>query len=253
MTNTGYAGAKNETSGLGDFNERHLAMQQALSGINTATLVRVTAATNSGELSPVGFVDVQPLVDQLDGALQVMPHAEVFHLPYMRLQGGANAVIIDPQVGDIGIALFADRDISVVKDTRGQAAPGSGRRFDMADGLYIGGFLNATPVQYIQFTADGINVVSPTKLTLTAPEVEINASTSFTVNAPQSTFSAMVTINGLLTFVAGIAGSAADGVVSTITGVMAFFGTLTSNGKHVDDTHTHGGVQPGSGSSGPPT
>jgi phage baseplate assembly protein gpV len=30
-------------------------------------------------------------------------------------------------------------------------------------------------------------------------------------------------------------------------------GTITSNGKHIDNTHVHGGVQGGLGSTAPPT
>jgi hypothetical protein len=89
-------------------------------------------------------------------------------------------VIIDPKVGDIGLCIFADRDISSVKANvaalrggKGSVTPGSGRRFDMADGLYVGGLLNGVPTQYVQFSASGINIVSPTKVTITAPETDI--------------------------------------------------------------------------------
>ena len=38
-----------------------------------------------------------------------------------------------------------------------------------------------------------------------------------------------------------------------INGNVAITGTLTDNGKNVGSTHTHSGVQPGSGTSGAPT
>lgn len=216
----------------------------------TSTLVQILSCTNSGGLSPVGFVDVQPLVNQVDGNGVPVPHGVIHNLPYFRLQGGQNAVIIDPQPGDIGMAAFASRDISSVKANRAQANPGSARRFDMADGMYFGGLLNGAPTQYVQFSAAGITITSPTAITLNAPTITANASTSFTVNAPQSTFSAKVTINGLLTFVAGIVGSAAAGAAAVITGTINFVGALTSNGKNISDSHTHTGVQPGSGNTG---
>jgi len=237
MSDTGYAGVLNETSGVGEYNGAHFAMQLAMARINTSTLVRVVAVTNAGELSPVGFVDVQPLVHQLDGALQVMPHGQLFHLPYIRIQGGTNAIIIDPAVGDIGAVLFADRDISVVKATKDEAAPGSGRRFSMSDGLYVGGFLNATPVQYIRFTADGINIVSPTKITLSAPEVEINGATLI---------NGATTVNGNFSQGAGDAGGAA-----TMLGPVTVTNDVSAGGKSLS-THTHSGVQPGNGSTSTP-
>lgn len=158
------------------FGERatQLAMiREALDDVRTTTLVQVVSVTNDGGLEPVGLVDVQILVKRVDGAGQVMDAGIVYNVPYMRLQGGANAVILDPQVGDIGIALMADRDISSVKATKAAAAPGSNRKHDMADALYLGGVLNGVPQQYVRFAAGGIEVVSPTKVTVQAPDVAL--------------------------------------------------------------------------------
>lgn len=139
-----------------DFNAISFIIEQALARTRTMTLVKVVAVTNDGGVSPVGFVDVHPMVNMLDGAGVSSPHRTVFHLPYFRLQGGANAVILDPIVGDIGLAVIADRDISAVKSAKADANPGSGRRFDLADGVYIGGILNGAPSQYVRFTDSGI-------------------------------------------------------------------------------------------------
>src|SRR5581483_6151026 len=124
-------------------------IRQFLNRVSTATLVTVKACTNTGGLSPYGFVDVIPLVSQInptDGS--TTPHGTVYRLPYFRIQGGANAVIMDPEKGDVGLAIFAMRDISAVKTDPAQAVsnatagkgtpPGSLRQMDMADGLYIG-------------------------------------------------------------------------------------------------------------------
>ncbi|KAG0922750.1 hypothetical protein G6F31_019785 [Rhizopus arrhizus] len=73
------------------------------------------------------------------------------------------------------MAAFGSRDLSAVKASKQQSNPGSWRTHDMADGLYFGGLLNGTPVQYVQFTAGGINVVSPSKVTVQAPNIELNA------------------------------------------------------------------------------
>lgn len=225
-------------------------IRMALARISTATVVRVVKCTNAGGLSPVGFVDVQPLVDQVDGEMNAEPHAVVYGLPYFRLQGGGNAVIIDPQPGDIGIAIFADRDISAVKASRGRNVPGSGRMFSKSDGMYIGGVLNGAPSQYIRFYGGGIDVFSPTQINLTAPKIVATASDSFTVDSPQSTFTGALTVQGLFTFLAGLVGSAASGAAAVITGAVNFIGALTSNGKDISSSHTHKGVQPGSGNTG---
>ena len=155
----------------GEYNNIYFAIAQAINKLQTATLVRVDACTNDGGLSPVGFVDVTPLVNQIDGQGNPTPHITVYGLPYLRVQGGSNAVIIDPFPGDIGIAVFASRDISNVKSSKAQANPGSRRSYNFQDGLYLGGMLNGTPQQYIRFSTTGIQIVSPQSITLKAQNI----------------------------------------------------------------------------------
>lgn len=136
-----------------------------------ATLVQIVRAPYdasgnaiaAGSPVAIGYVDVQPLVNQLDGLGNPMPHGVVYHASYVRQQGGANAIIADPAVGDIGKFVMADRDTSVVKATNQQSNPGSGRRNSFADGTYIGasqgplsGASATPPTQYLTFPANGI-------------------------------------------------------------------------------------------------
>jgi hypothetical protein len=157
----------------GRYNNIAFAIQQAITKMQTATLVQVESCTNAGDLSPVGMVDIVPLVNQVDSAGNPVPHITIYNVPYLRIQGGSNAVIIDPQPGDIGIAVFASRDISKVKATLAQANPGSARQYDFSDALYLGGLLNGAPQQYIQFNSDGITVNSPTAITIKAPTINL--------------------------------------------------------------------------------
>lgn len=234
---SGYAGQMKVSDAAGSFNAQNFVISQLINKINTSTVVKVIKCTNNGGLSPVGFVDVEPMVNQVDGQGNPIPHGIIYGLPYTRIQGGANAIIIDPQVGDIGIAVFASRDISIIKANKAKSTPGSLRKYSMADGMYIGGLLNAAPQQYVQFEGAGITINSPQKITLTAPEiilnsenVEINASTSFTVNSPQSNFSGKIT--------------AAQDIETTGGDVKA--GAITLK------THKTSGVTPGGGTSGVP-
>lgn len=184
-------GQQTPNSNAGDYNNINFVIQQAIAKLQTSTLVKIISCTNNGELSPVGFVDVQPLVNQVDGEGKSIPHGIIYNIPYFRLQGGTNAFIIDPVIGDIGICLFANRDISNVKTTKAQANPGSYRTFNFADGLYIGGFLNAVPVQYVQMNAAGIKIHSPLTVTLDSPDISITcenllmeASSNVTITTP---------------------------------------------------------------------
>lgn len=168
----GYYGAASAGDSLTEFGAISFLVNQILNGRNVATLAKVMAVTNAGGLESVGFVDVMPMVNHLDGDGNAVPNQTVRGLPYFRIQGGANAIILDPQVGDIGVAIFADRDISAVKASKAISNPGSLRRSNKADGLFMCGWLNSAPSQYVQFIGNSINIVSPGKVTITAPAIE---------------------------------------------------------------------------------
>jgi len=243
-------GRQRPSTTWGEFNNLIFMVQQTLAKMQTATLVRIEACTNSGGLSPVGYVDITPLVNQLDGQGNPTPHVTIYNVPYLRVQGGGNAIITDPQKGDIGIAVFASRDISKVKVTKKQGNPGSFRQYNFADGMYIGGALNGTPTQYIQFSSAGIRIHSPTKVKIDAPTItldagviELNGSTSTTITTPTFTVNGATVLNGTISQTGG---GAAD-----FSGSMSVTGDVTAQGVSVHN-HVHKGVTPGGGNSGTP-
>ena len=101
---------------------------------------------------------IKPLTMLIDAQNNAYERGVINDVPFYRLQGGINAIICDPQVGDIGLAVFCERDISMVKRNKVQSPPSSKRQYDLNDAVYIGGFLNNSPQQYIQFTETGINI-----------------------------------------------------------------------------------------------
>lgn len=183
---SGVYGQQNPTTTANEYNTLEFVIKQLLGKVQTISLVRVEACSNSGGLSPVGTVDMTVLANLMTGNRQPIPHEVLTGRPYLRIQGGSNAFIIDPEPDDLGIAVFCSRDSSAVIATRGQANPGSFRQFDWADGLYLGGFLNGTPSQYVQFSSLGISIVSPTKISLSAPTIELQATGSIVVNSPSN-------------------------------------------------------------------
>lgn len=176
-------------------------------------LVEVKAVSGSG-LNPAGFVDILPMVSQQDGAGRTMPHAVIYGAPYCRLQGGTRAFICDPAVGDIGIAIICARDISGVKAARKASAPGSFRQFDMADAVYLGGYLNAAPEEYCGWIDGDFHVKTAGKFIVDAAECDINC----TVN---------------------------------VGGDMVATGDVKAGSISLSQ-HRHSGVQPGGGSTGAP-
>lgn len=249
----GYYGYKQPEDSSGEYNALLFTIRQALANCSHVALVKVTSVTSAGELAPAGRLDALPLVNQLDGQGNAMPHEPINNLVYLRMQGGANAVIMDPEVGDIGLAVFADRDISAVVETGVQANPGSARQFSMSDGIYLGGVLNAVPEQFVRFSPDGIEIVSPTAIRLAAPDVRIEcerlvvkASNSVTITTPQFSVLGAASVSGLTSLNGGFAAlPRSGGGASTIsgnitqTGDFTNTGNLVNNGKNVGSPHTH--------------
>jgi hypothetical protein len=225
---TNPAGMLQPSTLWGVHNNLAFTIQQALSKVQTATVVKVIACSNDGGVSPVGAVDVQILVNQISGQKVATPHVKMYGLPYLRIQGGANAVIIDPQQGDIGIAVFASRDITTVKSTKAQASPNTFRMHDFADGMYLGGLLNGVPLQYVQFGSGGVAIVSPGTITLQAPNIVLNGAVA--QSGGNVTMAEDLTVSGDV--VADLTGSTFDGIPFA--------------------THVHTGVTSGSGNTGGP-
>jgi hypothetical protein len=142
----------------------------------TALPAKVLATYSEGSGAPAGKVDVLPLVCQTDAEGNAIGPAAVYSLPYMRLQGGKAAIVVDPEPGDIGLAVFAKQDVSnLAPGTTEPVQPGSFRSFDMADGFYIGGFLNKAPQVFIELKQNGsIAVTAPGNVTVTAPNVTVS-------------------------------------------------------------------------------
>lgn len=177
------------------YNALRFFVQQMINSVHVATLVKVVAVRDNtgatgaapGAVAPSGYVDVTPLVNDIDGEGNPTQHGVVHNLPYIRLQGALSAVICDPQEGDIGVAVFCDRDVSSVKKNVAlddpRSNPGSRRRNSMSDGVYVGLVLGKTPNQYITFQQGGITVldVNGNTVVLSKAGVTINDDNGNTV------------------------------------------------------------------------
>jgi hypothetical protein len=235
-----------------EFNAQAYLVRQILATIRTSTLVVVKSCSNAGGVSQVGTVDVQPLINQTDGYGNAVPLGVIYACPYFRVQGGTNAFILDPQPDDVGIMIFSDRDMTKVVNALQagqppQSNPGSGRKFDLSDGLYLGGVLNGAPAQYVQFLVDQINITSTTgKVTLTdkaGSVINMNGD-----NTGSLTFATALNITSDLTTIDGAV--QINGTVNTNSTITAS-GEVTGNGTPLS-THTHGGVTSGGADTGPP-
>lgn len=165
-----------ETGGNSAYNALDFAVRQIVrSSVSTAIPVKVTAVYAGGAGQPAGYVDVLPLVSEIDARGGTIAPATLYRLPYSRAQGGIAAIVIDPREGDIGLAVFAERDSSnVAAGTTSPVQPGSYRRYDEADGFYVGGFLNAAPSCYIELRQDGVvNIKAAGGVNIETPKVTV--------------------------------------------------------------------------------
>jgi hypothetical protein len=163
-------GLQNINTASSDYNALSFIIQQAIrQQVNTAIVCKVVGVS-------AGYVDVLPLVTQIDGFGEAVQPTTLYKLPYMRYHGGICAVKLDPVIGDIGLAVFAQKDCSSVGvGTTEPQKPASFRENTMGNGFYIGGFLNQEPSCYVELKQSG--------------EVIINAPAGLTINNN-------VTVNG---------------------------------------------------------
>ena len=165
-------GVADEDVDSSDLNRLEFLIKVLQRDMSTAIPVIITA-TQAGDTNAAGYVDARPLVAQIDAWGNSLPMAVIHHLPYFRLQAGRAAVVLDPVVGDIGLAVFAQSDCSNVKQGANQTVqPGSWRKFDQADGFYVGGFLNKSVDTFVRLAQDGsVTIKAPGNVTIDAPTV----------------------------------------------------------------------------------
>jgi Phage protein Gp138 N-terminal domain len=133
-----------------------------LKDARTAIPVQVVAVhPGTGSPPAIGTVDVQPLVQTVDGSGKLWSMAEVYGASFSRVQSGSTAFILDPSVGDIGLATVCDRDISSVIAAGGIAGPGSARTHDISDLVYQFTIISSAITQYLQMTASLLKAVFP--------------------------------------------------------------------------------------------
>lgn len=175
-------------------------INKLISAIHTCQLVKVTAVRPTA--GKVGFVDLMPQIQDVDTNGVVVEQTPIYNVPYLRLQSGPSAIIMDPTVDDIGLAIFAERDISTFKNTLQPGPAATERQYSSADGLYLGGFLNADPTQYIKFkpAAAGIDIVTPGDLTMTVGgALNVSVTGAATLNAASWTINGPTTFNNNVT------------------------------------------------------
>ena len=215
--------------GSSDLNAIAAIARQLIAQLDVMKLVKVIAVhPGTGSPPGPGTVDVQPLVSQIDANGYAVPHGTVFGIACWRFQNGPWAIISDPAVNDVGYVVCADRDSSSVPSKLGQTVtPGSRRRYNIADGIYVGGVFNPVPAANVWFKTDGTWALTD------KPGNVLKGDGN------------------------GITATPVSGKPFIVQGNLQVTGSIIADDGGGDQvnlmTHTHSGVQTGSGTSGPPT
>lgn len=189
-------------------------------------LVRVVAVKGA---APNLTVDVLPLVTQTDQSGAMIDNSTIFGCPVFRLQRGASAIIMDPVPGDIGMIAVCDQDTSLARKSREQSVPGSKQRHSKSDALYLGGFLNAQPSEFVRFNGNQIDIVTPGQLTVNAPS-------GVTMTTPELHVTGNITAGGNITDNNGTQGASLKALRDAfnshrnpVSGVQSGSSTILSN------------------------
>ena len=216
-------GQANPFSDASEFNTLDFIIARATDEMQTVSIGEVIAVNTGAQT-----VDVQILVNLVTGANTPVEHEVIAGRPYFRLQGGGNAIICDPVVGDIGIVVFASRDITGVVAAKGAANPSSNRRFSWSDGIYFGGILNGAPTQYMQFLAGGggINIVSPGTVAIQAPATTNSGTLNVVGN---TTLQATLAVTGASTLTGAVTASGGITTTTIAAASAVFSGSVTAS------------------------
>jgi len=123
--------------------------KQIIMHVRTLTHVKVTAVYPGNYNPTPTFVDVTPVIDQVNSEGTRQQHGTIYRIAVPRIHNGSSAILMDPVVGDVGPMWVSDRDHSqMIANNGGRSAPGSGRIMSLADGLFMGSLFAQNPTNY---------------------------------------------------------------------------------------------------------
>jgi len=244
-----------QTERVGDFQE---AIRFALEGHQAKLRTAEPGIVESFDPDTVTCTvqpGIQAQVRAADGSTAWVSLPLLVDVPVCFPRGGGCTMTFPLSKGDEALVVFSARCIDAWWQSGGVQPQAELRMHDLSDGFAIPGpFSQATKISGISVNSaqlrsnDGATFID---LNPTTQKVSITAPGGFYVNSPTSGFSGAVIIQGLLSWLAGMTGSIVSGVASKISGTVDFLGTITSNGKRIDDSHQHTNSG-GTGLGGPP-
>lgn len=171
-------------------------------------------------------------------------------LPWREQRAGRTTTWDPPTIGEQVIILAPGGDLTgaiVLSGIHSDAIPPPSTSAAETVTQYPDGAVTKYDHESGKMTISGI-----TSLDIQAADSVTIKTKTITLDADQTTSTGKHTIEGLLSYLAGLSGENGEGGSTSITGdINHQGGNLTSNGI-ILHLHFHGGVQPGSGDSGGP-
>lgn len=219
---------------------------------------------------------IQGAVQSPDGSVAQVNLPLLVDVPIMYPRAGGFALTFPIAAGDEVLVVFASRCIDSWWQNGGVGAQAEVRMHDLSDGFALLAptsqpkvlpAVSAQNVQlrdevgttYLEITPDGkIKLVAVTEIDADAPTINVTGATVVNVAAPEINLdgSSIVNIAAPNITLAGnisTGGSGGGGGTFEISGDLIHTdGSITSLGKTIDGTHTHGGVQAGGDNTQPP-
>ena len=239
-----------------------VAINSALKDVHTALPGIIEAFDSDTQLA-----EIQIAVSRIYVNDRVIPIPKLIKVPVWFPRGGGFTITLPVKKGDECLVVFNERSIDNWNKFGDVRKPNDKRKHDISDGIAFVGF-SSQPNKIDSFATDDLEVrndaanqritlkangdiiidTPASDVTVNCAKAEVNATTQmdittplFTVDAVQSVFTGKVDIMGLLTWVAGMAGSGGSG--AAVTGNMA----ITSGDVKADGVglkthkHTQGG------------
>lgn len=234
-----------EFTGSSEYNVLDFVIRSIVCGlVNTAIPVRVDKVERPAEGGGAGYLSATPLIKMRSAKGDALDVVSIPKLRWFRLQHGTAAIIVDPKPGDIGLAVFAQQDVSALNGGSEPIQPGSFRCYSISDGFYFGGFWGQKPTTFIRIEDNGqVTVTAPQSVVVNSIDVTVNASGSTKIDSPSVTITGDTTIEKTLTvreLISGTGGmTVSGGSGASVTGNLSTTGDVTAGGislkNHVHD------------------
>ena len=203
---------------------------------------------------------IQGSVSAPDGSVQNVNLPLLVDVPICWPRAGGFALTFPVKAGDEVLVVFASRCIDSWWQSGGVGQAAEVRMHDLSDGFAIlaptsqpkklNGVSSANVqlrdeagTTFLEITPDGkARLVAASQIDIEAPTINLNGGTVLNMTAPT------INLNGNI----NTAGSGGTGTFNLTGNLVHTGGSITSLGKKIDGTHTHGGVQTGGGNTSVP-